>query len=160
MRLPPPLVMACAALSMAACSRLPSVTYSRFERIGPDGMAPGWQYTFSPADSLDSTHMSTPVDIILAVRYSASCRLSSLPIVVTEDCLNCGSPDTLALDIPLFSPSGNPLGRGVYGIFEATDTLHAALPIPPGYTLSVSSALPQGYSAGIKEIGIVAIESH
>lgn len=146
------------AIIMAACSFLPSVFFSRFVSIGPDGMPTDWQYVFSPTDSLDSAALSSNVDVILALRYSPDCKVRHITLSVEEISLESEQPDTVEVSFDLFSSKGRPLGRGVYGIYEITDTIRRDAPLPQGYVISVSSRLPRGVTAGIKQLGVVVAQ--
>lgn len=142
-------------VTLAACVYLPTVHYSQFVSIPAEGMPKDWQFTFSPADSIDSIARQIPVNVIVAVRYAGRCRARNIVLNVEEMALDFEHPDSSAISLQLFTDDGRPLGRGVYGVYEISDTLRRNFIIPEGYFISISSPLPTDMTRGINDLGIV-----
>lgn len=141
--------------TLLSCSRLPVADFSEFVDFPPSGIPQNREYDFfvTAADSADV--VSGRHNALLVVRYSAKCPSRSIILNIEELSLSHCRPDTTKLELQLFDNDGLPLGKGAYGIYEITDTLHKGIVIPDGYTLSFSSPLPDGKTAGVKSIGLV-----
>lgn len=153
-------MLGCTAFASAAmlssCLQNRGIEYSSFVDIGSGGIPSGWEFEFNPvpADSASIGH--TLFDIILVVRYSAACRPRDLPLNLEFISLAGETPDSLALRIPLFNDDNEPLGKGIYSIYETSDTILRNVAIPEGYTISLSSPVETNQTEGIMAIGIVA----
>lgn len=139
----------------SACDYIPETDYSSFADIPESGMPQNWEYDF-PATEKDSSSVITGRhDVVIVVRYTDECPSSSILLNIEELSLAHEVPDSTTVRVQLFSDKGKPLGNGVYGIFETTDTIHHNVVIPDGYTLSVSSPHRQEETKGIKSVGLV-----
>lgn len=154
MRFPVAVAMAVFPVLMS-CNRLPVVDYSDFVDIPPSGIPQNWEYDFNVTASDSADIISGRHDAVLVVRYTGKCPSRSIILNLEELSLSHQRPDTTVLELQLFDKEGLPLGKGAYGIYEIADTLHKGIVIPNGYTLSFSSPLPDGKTAGIKSIGLV-----
>ncbi len=142
------------SLLLAACGHLTPVVYSEFATIGEEGLITNWGYTFSPVP-FDSTEIdSGRFDLLLIVRYSNRCVSKSVILDVESLSINRPEPDSLRVDIPLFDNEGNPFGKGNFGIYETVDTIASGITLSEGYTVFVSSPLPEKETRGITDIGI------
>lgn len=139
---------------LASCDHLPSASYSGFVGIDDGGIPRDWVFAFDTAQ--DSTRSVAGVhDVIIAVRYSPECRAESITLDIGEMSPGMTEPDSMKVTIPLFSESGRPLGKGVYGIYEVTDTIHRRSRIQEGYVMTVSSPAPAEATEGVKAIGMI-----
>lgn len=142
-----------------ACSQFSPVKYSHFENIGYDGLPEHMALDFSPIPNDSDNLSSEKFDAVLILRYTNKCPSRNVILNIEEFSLAHSIPDSMQTSVALFDPDGNPLGRGNYGVFEIADTLHKRISIPEGYTISVSSPLPQSATKGINAIGIVLSRS-
>lgn len=143
------------ALAMMSCNRLPVADYSEFIDIPPSGIPQNRCYDFATTASDSAEVISGRHDAVIAVRYTGRCPSRSIILNIEEFSLSHECPDTIRLELQLFDEKGNPEGKGAYGIYEITDTLHKGIAIPDGYILSFSSPLPDKKTAGIKSIGLI-----
>lgn len=135
------------------CRRVDSTVYSRYERIPEEGWDPAEYITFMPypADSL--LNPSDRFNVYLHVRYNTSKASGPLKmILLTEDDEGLSRSDTLS--IPLFSPSGRPLGKGSRLLYETTLPVAHDIPITPGLLVTMKSISPAARSAGILNVGL------
>lgn len=150
--------LAALLLLMPGCSYINTADYSGFISIGPEGMPQGWEFEFSPT-AADSTLSLTPLyDVVVAVRYTNNCPSQSVILNIEEYSLIRETPDSLTIELPLFSSDGIPLGKSRYGINEVTDTIHRGYRIEEGYTLSMSSPLPRAATAGVQAVGLILVD--
>lgn len=140
---------------MPGCSQLTVADYSGFTNIDTDGMPTGWEYEFSPFSSDSVSPLTGSYDVIIAVRYTNNCPSQSVIFNIEQFSLSHIQPDSLTIEIPLFDKDGIALGKSRYGINEITDTIRRDYSVPEGYTLSLSSPLPQASTTGIKSIGLI-----
>lgn len=143
------------AIILSACDRLPEVNYSGFADIPSEGMPEGWSYQFCPTEKDSLPLIQENHNAVIVVRYSAQCPSKSIFLNLEENSFSHSSPDSLSVEIPLFSKNGKPLGKGVYGVFEISDTIHRDFKVPDGYQLTVSSPVPSEHTKGIKAVGLV-----
>lgn len=142
------------SLILTACGHLTPVVYSEFANIGEDGMLSNWAYTFYPVP-FDSTDINTgQFDLILLVRYTNRCTSKSVILDVESFSATQSTPDSLRVEIPLFDSEGTPLGKGNFGMFETADTIASGIYIPDGYTISLSSPLPDEKTSGVIDVGV------
>lgn len=130
------------AAAAASCSHLPPAPAgSQYVELAQPWL-PGGVVEFTPQlyGSLESRRQ--PFDLLLSVRYTRNCQANEIVMVIEEMSLDNGvsEPDTVV--VPLFSPSGTPLGKGAYNVFEQSVALHDDYPLPDGYTFSVTPAMP------------------
>ena len=130
------------------------VVYSEFAPIDDSGIPQNWEYTFTPVPFDSAEIEEGRFDLIAVVRYSNSCASKSVILDVESLSLEHSQPDSARVTIPLFSPDGEPLGRGNWGILEITDTLSKGISIPEGYVVSLSSPLDEKATKGILDIGL------
>lgn len=138
-----------------SCFENAGVEYSHFAEIGESGIPEDWEYEFSPVPADSASFGKVPFDLILVVRYSSSTRSKDVILNIEDFSFEQEHPDTTELTIPLFNKDNEPLGKGNFAIYEIADTLRRGITIPQGFTISVSSPLPQEETAGIRSIGIV-----
>ena len=143
------------SLFFSSCLQNAGVEYSRFTEIGEDGIPEDWEYEFSPVPSDSSSIDKTLYDLILVVRYSSLTESKDAMFDIEEFSLQQEIPDTTSVKVSLFNEENKPLGKGNYAIYEIADTLRHGIKIPQGYTISVSSPLPQDETLGIRAIGVV-----
>lgn len=153
------IVLAVAACSCdripAASEWLPQAEYSKFADIPESGIPRNWEYVFCATESDSAALLKGSHNAVVVVRYTYSCPSQSIVLNLEEMSFSHTKPDSLTVRIPLFSKSGKPLGKGTYGIFEISDTIHKDFAVPDGYTVSVSSPVPDEKTVGIKSVGIV-----
>lgn len=154
MKVAPALVMFLSSAFMS-CDRLPVVDYSDFIDFPPSGIPQNWEYDFNVTAKDSAEIISGRHDAVFVVRYTAKCPSRSIILNLEEVSLAHEQPDTTKLELQLFDKDGMPLGKGSYGVYEIADTLHKGIVIPDGYTLSISSPLPDEKTVGIKSIGLV-----
>ncbi len=143
-------------LSVAGgCRHIDSVGYSNFVTFDKEGIPQGWEFDFSPMERDSAALISTPHDAVVVVRYTNTCPSRSIILDIEELSLVSDKPDSLRVEIPLFDKEGIPLGRGNFGIFEVTDTIHRNMKVPEGYVISVSSPLPTNLTEGVNAIGLI-----
>lgn len=140
---------------MISCDHFPAVDYSEFVDIPPSGIPRDREYDFAATASDSAEVISGRHDAFIAVRYTCKCPSRSIILNLEEMSLSHERPDTIRLELQLFDGNGNPEGKGAYGIYEITDTLHKGITVPDGYTLSFSSPLPDNKTVGIKSIGLI-----
>lgn len=142
-----------------SCVDNEGVEYSSFVDISPGGIPQGWEFEFSPVPADSSSIGKVPFDIILVVRYSDACVSEELPLNIELISLEDEKPDSISLRIPLFDSGNEPLGKGIYSIYEKTDTILRSVVIPEGMSISVSSPVDASETVGVKAIGILASRS-
>lgn len=149
-----------AALISASCTtgNTPRIEYSQFEMIPEEGIPQNWVYEFNPTESDSLEVISKPHNVVIIVRYSNRCSSQNIFLDIEEISPGRQHPDSTKLQIKLFDENGNPVGKGTYGIFEVADTLRRHSRIDDGYSISVSSPLPQKYTEGIKTIGVLVTD--
>lgn len=140
---------------MIACSGISDTEASHFvdfdNRHTKGAILFSWHPAMPDSSSLPSSHK----DISISVRYTPACRISTLPLEIEFMSLTQDVPDTLYLELPLFNSSGQPSGKGAYGIFETTRTVASDTTISEGCIISVSSPLDRAFMSGIKSMGII-----
>lgn len=139
----------------SSCLQNAGVEYSCFAATGETGISENWEYEFSPIPADSASIGKIPYDLILVVRYSSTTESKDVMFDIEEFSLQQDSPDTTSVKVSLFNEENKPLGKGNFSIYEITDTLRHGMKIPEGYTISVSSPLPQEETRGINAIGIV-----
>lgn len=152
------LSLAC-GFPLQSCMENGGVEYSSFVDIGNDGIPPGWEYEFTPIPADSSSIGKIQYDVILVVRYSTECSSKDMLLDIEEFSLEQAQPDSISVKIPLFNSANEPLGKGIYSIYETSDTIMRKKMIPEGYSLSISSHVAQEETKGIKAIGVVLSRS-
>ena len=145
-------------LLTGSCGRLDRVEYSDFRDIEAEGWDPLRYLEFFPwpVDSTRAAYAS--YDLILYVRYTGRCTLRQLPLLVESESLaGIGSekPDTLHVNVELYTAGGNKKGKGPYTIYEVLDTLARDIRVTPGYTVTISNLLDAGSTQGVRSVGLI-----
>ncbi len=145
-------------LMMPGCSQINVADYSGFTNIPPSGMPTGWEYELAP-EAVDSVlDLSKLYDVVLSVRYTASCPSKNIIFNIEEFSMAHERPDSSKVELQLFDKDGQPEGHSRYGIIEITDTIRKDYHIPAGYSFSLSSPLPQEATRGIKAVGLILVD--
>lgn len=152
-------VLICGIVAATSCVEIPEAHFSRFADIPEEGVPQGWEFVFNPTESDSAGVISGPHDIVVATRYTKECPSRSIILRIEEFSLAHTTPDTATVEIPLFDDEGNPLGRGIYGIYEISDTIRKGITVADGYSVALSSPLPAEETRGIKALGIVVAPS-
>lgn len=143
------------SLASLSCDRLPSVRYSDFAVFPESGIPQNWQFDFNTAANDSSSFSPGKYNAVIVVRYTPECPSQSLILNLEEISLSHEAPDSTTFEIRLFDKEGKPLGKGAYGLYEISDTLHRGFSVPDGYILSFHSPLPEEKTVGIKAVGLV-----
>lgn len=152
---------ACVAISLfmlsCGCGRINSVAYSEFADFGNDGWERMQVLDFAPWPVDSAAAASERYDLVLCVRYSGQCRLSSLPLIIESLSLADGSdrPDTLKVNVPLFDKDGRRRGKGPFTVYEVEQPLARDMKLPAGYDVSISNPLDKESTKGIVNIGMI-----
>ncbi|MDE7463339.1 MAG: gliding motility lipoprotein GldH [Muribaculaceae bacterium] len=83
---------------------------------------------------------------VVGLRYNIDCGAAEVKIVMERSSLR-SETSTDTLTFPLFSPNGEPLGKGRYGVYETSVEVPHPLLVDEG---SVVSFTPVAYSSEIK----------
>lgn len=138
-------------------------------------MPQNWAYIFAPDAPFDSQnaaytssqksrqdsiaiaklHSGNNSAAVLVVRYTKQCPVRQLVVDIEEACLESQDTSANRTVIDLFDINGTPLGKGAYGVYEVSDTIHENWKMPQGYSLAVLSTLPRQSTKGIKAVGLV-----
>ncbi len=160
MKLFAPILLLALPAALRGCDELRTPNFSEYTHIPPQGIPQGWEFEFNPmapdAISADSAALAQGVhDVVVAIRYTNRSLARNVIINVEEMSLQHERPDSLSLTIPLFDSDGRPTGKGNFGVYELADTIRRGIPIPEGYTISLSSPLADSITSGISDIGII-----
>lgn len=150
-------VLCFAILFLSGCreAAIPKVAYSGFVDMPAEGIPTNWVYEFNATESDSLDVISGTHNVVIIVRYTYDCPSKDLVLYLEETSLAQEKPDSATLKLNLFNGEGRRVGKGGYGIFEIADTIRRNERINDGYTVSVSSPLPENQTSGIKAIGIV-----
>ncbi len=143
------------AITNVSCLHTENIVYSEFRNIGEEGIPEDWEYEFSPFPSDSSMAINGRFDLILAIRYTEECKAREVAMNIEEFSLGQERPDTLNATLQLFNEFEEPLGKGIYTVYEITDTIRRNIKIVDGYSVSVSSPVPMEKTKGINAIGII-----
>lgn len=155
MRFLVPFLLIALPAALKGCDDLRTPDFSEYTHIPPRGIPQGWEFEFNPMVSDSISLAEGRHDVVVAVRYTNRSRARNVIIKVEEMSFWHDSSDTLTLTIPLFDYNGRPLGKGNFGVYELADTIRRDMKIPPGYTVSISSPLPDSITAGISDLGVI-----
>lgn len=143
------------ALLNVSCLDTENIVYSEFMNIGEEGIPEDWEYEFLPFPSDSSLAVDGRFDLILAVRYTEECKAREVVMDIEEFSLKQERPDTIGAALQLFNEFEEPLGKGIYSIYEITDTIRRNFKIEDGYSVSVSSPVAPDKTKGIRAIGVI-----
>lgn len=76
-------------------------------------------------------------DALISLRYSTKCNAREIQLAV-EQCSLDSPLHTDTLTFSLFSPAGQPLGTGRFGIYEVSEYLPERLMVSEGSSISVT----------------------
>ncbi|MBD5298357.1 MAG: gliding motility lipoprotein GldH [Bacteroides sp.] len=155
MKILPALILFAFPVAIPGCDEKSAPEYSGFEHIPAQGIPLGWEFEFNPLAEDSVTLLSGTHDVAVAIRYTNRCKARDVIINVEEISLLHDNPDSLTVTIPLFDKYGEPVGKGNFGIYEVTDTIRRGMRVPEGYTISLSSPLPDSVTSGINAIGVI-----
>lgn len=139
----------------SGCENLDKIDYSDFADIPQSGIPQYWKYDFVTTEKDSAQTISGVHDAVIAVRYTNECKSRSVFLDIEEYENGNDTSDTLRIEIPLFDDAGKALGKGIYGIYEVSDTIRRNFKVNDGYIMSVSTPMKESSTAGIKSIGFI-----
>lgn len=140
-------------LSSCTLKELPVV--SVVQDFDNNGIPQGVVFDLSTTSEDSASLALRPYDVILTLRYTNRCHSRDVIFNIEQNSLGHTQPDSSQVVFHLFSPTGHPLGKGNYGVYELSDTIRRNYHVPDGYVVSVQSPLQESATVGIKSFGLI-----
>ena len=143
-------------IGLVGCKDVKTAKYSEFEHIGEEGWDPARILSFTPMPVDTMLPADTHYSLVLTLRYSSDCRVTELPIRVTEQ-NDEGEYYSQIRKLTLRDKTGIPRGRKGLALYELSDTLRRAFELPGNYWVELETLAPAEYTKGVNDVGLELI---
>lgn len=141
---------------LGSCRGEDTPAYSEFVAFGSDGWDPICIVGFNPYPNDSLNIKSQRYDLVMTLRYIGKDLTPYVPLEITEENED-GVIATERRIIHLSDSSGTPLGKKGIVLYEISDTLHRAMKIPDGYSISFTTLSPPENTLCLRNLGVSLI---